>query len=91
MTISPTSRYIQGESLWVKTTSRGNKQTVYLNTMIVMTAAYSAVISREDDNMMLYANRTFGDPYRWWQLADVNPPVFYPLDIIPGQQLRLPA
>jgi hypothetical protein len=93
MTIKISSRYAQGEQMWVTTTGahgRGNKQVVYLNTVIVLNSPYIAALVRETDNISLYAWRAYQDPKRWWVIADANPRAFYPLDLIPGQSLRVP-
>jgi hypothetical protein len=90
MTVQPASRYAAGEVLWVNTTKQGNKQTVYLNTMVTITYPYVVQLLREADSMQEFAYYNYGDSNRWWVLADANPQIFYPLDIIPGQQMRVP-
>jgi nucleoid-associated protein YgaU len=37
------------------------------------------------------AGRVFGDPTRWWEIADLNPEVSFPGDIPAGTTLRVPA
>lgn len=91
MTINHSSRYTQGEQLWLTTTGRGNKATVYLNTVTVLNTPYSVALVRETDSMMLYAQGAYQDPRRWWAIADANPQCFYPLDTRPGQALRIPS
>jgi hypothetical protein len=88
--ISPTARYAEGEVLWVTTASRGAKQTLYLNTVTVLLGTYTAAFMREGDNLTLVAHSAYKDPGRWWAVADANPQVFYPLDIIPGTSVRVP-
>jgi hypothetical protein len=72
--IAPSSRYAQGEAMWVSTqdpdVGRGNKQTVYLNTVIYLTNPYSVALVRETDDMTMFAFTAYGDPRRWW----VHPP-----------------
>lgn len=89
--ISPLSRYASGEVLWVKTKSRGNKQTVYLNTVVILAVPYSVVLVKETDSQPVYSYRVYRNAERWWTIADVNPQVFYPLDLIPGAMLRVPT
>jgi len=88
--ISPTSRYVQGETLWVKTKKRGNKQTVYLDTVTVVNRPYMLVLMRETDNMTIVSAKSYNDPQRWWVVADANPQWFYPMDNFPGWSLRVP-
>jgi hypothetical protein len=91
MTILATSRYTQGEVRWITTKSRGNKQTVYLNTVVLLSEPYTAILEREGDDIAWFAYRAYGDESRWWHLADANPQIFYPLDFIPGQSMRVPS
>jgi len=44
---------------------------------------------RQGDAIDLIARRRLGDERLWWRVLDVNPPR-YPLDLAPGEQLRLP-
>jgi hypothetical protein len=90
VTVTSNSRYTQGEQQWVTTTDRGNKQTLYLNTVTIINSPYTAALIHETDTMDLFASRAYGDPKRWWVIADVNPQFFYPLDLIPGRQVRVP-
>jgi hypothetical protein len=89
--ITSRSRYASGEVLWVNTTSRGNKQTVYLNTVVVLVVPYTVALVKETDSQPVYAYQTYRDANRWWTIADVNPQVFYPLDLIPGESMRIPT
>lgn len=44
---------------------------------------------RQGEAIDLIARRRLGDEQLWWRLLDVNP-LRYPLDLTPGEQLRLP-
>jgi nucleoid-associated protein YgaU len=44
----------------------------------------------QGDTMLNLAARSLGSDRRWWEIADINPQVKYPEDIVPGQVLRLP-
>lgn len=37
------------------------------------------------------AARLYGDPTRWWEIADINPEVSYPGYLPPGSVLRVPV
>jgi hypothetical protein len=89
MTLANDSRYQEGEFLWVTTKERGNKQTVYLDTVMVLTAPYQVHYVREGDNVQILAALYFGDPHKWYVIADANPHVFNPWDLHPGDQLRI--
>lgn len=45
----------------------------------------------EGDRLDLLAQRFFHDPRKWWLIADANPDVLAPEDLlVPGRQLRIP-
>ena len=44
---------------------------------------------RQGEAVDLIARRRLGDEQLWWRLLDVNP-LRYPLELTPGEQLRLP-
>lgn len=90
MSFGTSSRYIEGETLWINTSKRGSKQTVYLNTVTAITSPYSLALMREGDNMTTLSDASYNDPRRWWLIADANPQWFYPMDEFPGQSLRVP-
>jgi hypothetical protein len=85
------SRYNEGQTLWVTTKSRGNKQSVFLNTVVAITVPYTLALMREGDDMTMLADATYADARRWWVVADANPQWFYPMDSFPGQSLRVPT
>lgn len=45
----------------------------------------------QGDRFDLLAARFLGNAELWWHIADANPEVFYPEDLIPGQIIRIPA
>lgn len=90
MTIGLGSRYIEGSFMWVAS-DRGNKYTVYLNTVTRLTVAYSIEFAREGDTLWNLAAKHYQDPKQWPILADANPQVFNPfIDLRPGTMLRVP-
>lgn len=89
MALQPTSRYNEGQFLWVYTVLRRSKQTVFLNTILMLTAPYEVHVVREGDNIQLLASLYFGDPFKWHIIADANPHVFNPWDLRVGDQLRI--
>jgi nucleoid-associated protein YgaU len=74
-----TSRYLLDTSK--QTASRSDPQTGVLYTLYRVKAG---------DTMEVVAARHFGDPLRWWELADVNPHIKFPMDLNVGDVLRLP-
>lgn len=90
MAMGSTSRYTEGEFLWVAS-DRGNRYTVFLNTVTRLTVAYTVTYAREGDTLWNLAAKFYNDPRQWVILADANPHVFNPfVDIKPGSMLRVP-
>lgn len=51
---------------------------------------FSTYTVREGDTIESIAARQLGDPLRYWEIADINPQVKFPLDLVPGSVIRLP-
>ena len=47
--------------------------------------------AKEDEHMPLLAFKFMDDSTRWWEIAEVNPTIWYPLDMMPGSYLRVPS
>jgi len=46
---------------------------------------------RQGDRLDLLANKFFRDPRKWWLIADANPDVLAPEQLlVPGRLLRIP-
>jgi hypothetical protein len=52
---------------------------------------YITYVVREGDTIENIATRYMGNPSRYWEVADMNPQVKFPLDLTTGMLLRLPA
>lgn len=90
MALSEQSRYSESEFHWIYTTGRGSRYTAYLNTITFMTVPYTVHVVKVTDTLAILAAKYYGDTGRWWVIADANPQVFYPNDLVPGQQIRIP-
>jgi hypothetical protein len=49
---------------------------------------YAAV---EDEDLSFIAFKFLENPQSWWELAEVNPQIWYPLDIQAGELVRIPG
>lgn len=47
--------------------------------------------AREGEHMPMLAFKFLEDSTLWWRIAEVNPDIWYPLDINAGTYLRLPS
>jgi nucleoid-associated protein YgaU len=52
--------------------------------------AYSVYTVSEGETLDRIAYALFGDPLRYWEIADINPQVKFPNRLSPGQVLRIP-
>ena len=46
---------------------------------------------KDGEGIQFLAFKFFDDPKRWYELANLNPNVFYPLDFQTGDRLRVPS
>ncbi len=53
--------------------------------------SYTLYVCRQGDTIESIATRYLGNPLRYWEIADINPQVKFPLDLTVGKVLRLPA
>ena len=45
---------------------------------------------KEDESMSFCAWKLTGAHSNWWRMAEINPQIWYPLDLKPGTTLRVP-
>ena len=57
----------------------------------VRSRSYTVYRVVEGDTLENLATRYLGSPLRYWELADLNPQVKFPLDLYVGLLLRLPV
>lgn len=55
------------------------------------TSRYVTFQVRAGDTLENIAARYLGDPNRYWEIADINPQIKFPLDLTVGMVLRLPT
>jgi nucleoid-associated protein YgaU len=52
---------------------------------------YVTYTVRDGDTVESIAARQLGDPLRYWEISDINPQFKFPMDISPGDVIRLPT
>jgi prophage DNA circulation protein len=52
---------------------------------------YTTYTTTYGERMDQIAARLFGDPTRWWEIAEINPEVPFPAGIEAGTVLRVPT
>ena len=56
----------------------------------IQTRNYTLYTAGEGDTLESIATRVLHNPLRYWEIADLNPQITFPLDIESGTVLRLP-
>ena len=56
-----------------------------------ITTDYTTYRVTSGDRLDSLAGVAYGDAELWWVIADANPEVFYPDDLVPGALLRIPT
>jgi hypothetical protein len=87
---TPSNRYDDGHTVWVDDVSRGRVQAVHLGVLRWNSYPYSRYQTTSSDTMGLLAFTTYGDPNKYWLIAEMNPKVQCPDDLVPGEQLFIP-
>jgi len=75
---SAVSRYTLDSS--GQTASRSGKQST----------RYTLYTVRDGDTLERIASRRFGTTERYWEIADLNPQIKFPIDLEVGDVIRLP-
>lgn len=52
---------------------------------------YTTYMCGAGDTIEGIATQLFGNPRRWWEIADINPQIKFPTDITVGTVLRIPT
>ena len=52
---------------------------------------YTLYTVREGDTLETISARLFGTTERYWEIADLNPQIKFPLDLRSGDTLRIPV
>lgn len=92
MTIFSNSRYRNIPTLQVDLED-GDSVAVYelRPTTFVPEEGLRAYTTRAGDTFEKLAYQLFGDGNKWYVLADLNPHIFWPLDLGSGVQISLPT
>ena len=68
------------------------REAVYLqHTLPLPDRPRGEYFSKDLEDMPFISFKFLEDATKWWQLAEVNPQVWYPLDIKLGDYLRIPG
>lgn len=45
---------------------------------------------RSGETLESIASKIYGDPTQFWRIADINPQIKFPIDLVPGTVIRIP-
>jgi len=65
--------------------------TYLLNTLPIPPPPPNEYFAKDAEHFPFLAFKFTDDSTRWWEIAEANPSVWYPLDLAPGDYLRIPG
>lgn len=91
MSIFKGSRYRFGNLIQI-TDNDGNVQAIHMmrTTTVDPPKGSRTYITEAGDTFENIAYREYSDANKWYVLADVNPHIFWPLDLQPGNEIYIP-
>lgn len=96
MTVSQRSRYLAAPQVTIEGSSaalpeRGNNITIYTPPVVFKNAQFRRYQIVQGDTYQSLAEKVLGTAFDWWRIADMNPQIFWPDDLVPGTVIRLPV
>lgn len=88
--ISELSRYAEARIQYVDS-DRGHQPALYPGPIFYNGQRYQVYVVSEGEEFAMLARRFYKDPGLYWRIADANPQVFYPEDLVAGSVLRIPT
>jgi nucleoid-associated protein YgaU len=85
------SRYMGQPVVSVITTDQKTQAVYRSGSPRTAPAGFSYYTVIEGDRLDLISTRIYGTPVFWWRIADANPEVWYPQDLVVGSLIRIPA
>lgn len=74
----------------VQSRYRVSKDGRHANRVEEVGSRYIPYTVRQGDTLENIALKHFGDTKRFWEIADLNPQIKYPTDLVVGNTIRLP-
>jgi len=65
--------------------------TYLLNTLPMPPPPPAEYYAKDSEHFPFLAFKFMNDSTRWWEIAEVNPKIWYPLDLRVGDYLRVPS
>lgn len=85
------SRYRFGETIQIQDSSGESSRIHVLRETTNIPAQGARLYTvQAGDTFEKIAEREYSDGNKWYVIADANPEVFWPLDLVAGMQMRIP-
>lgn len=91
MPIYEGSRYATADVIPVAAVDGVYRATVFPTRSVTEPATYTVHRVTEGDRLELLAHRAYENAELWWVIADANPELIYPDDLVPGTLLKIPV
>jgi nucleoid-associated protein YgaU len=86
------SRYFGHPVVAVTTSDNTKTRAVYRSGLPnLLTSAFTYYTVKSGDRLDLIAAQVYGGSSYWWRIADANPEVWYPQDLVVGSIIRIPT
>ena len=85
------SRYMGQPVLMVPIDAEGDSTTAVFGPPPAFPSTFVYYTVVQGDRMDTIANNLYGVPDYWWMIANANPEIFYPDDLVVGSIIRIPA
>jgi|KBSMisStaDraftv2_1062788.scaffolds.fasta_scaffold1197277_1 hypothetical protein len=63
----------------------------YLLNILLPSPPQAEYYAKAEEHFPFLAYKFLDDSTRWWEVAEVNPKIWYPLDLMMGDYLRIPS
>jgi hypothetical protein len=85
------SRYAGQPVVSVPTDAAGDTDIAVFGPTPTLPATFAYYTVVQGDRLDIIANNLYGVPDYWWRIANANPEIFYPDDLVVGSIIRIPS
>lgn len=88
--ISSTSRYTNSQLITAKKNDGSDVISITPSKAVAFTFSFSFYVVTGSDRIDNISNAFYGDPTKWWRIADANPEIMKWDNLTPGIVIRIP-
>ena len=82
--------YLEGSAPNLKITTVNRETTFLVSTLAFEPEQAQEYFVRDGEDVQWLSFKFLRDPTQWWQVANTNPQIWYPLDMPMGSYIRIP-